>query len=146
MAKKYQHVMFATDLNNKNSNIDIEAAQEAQDLANLFSAKFSLLHVVQPIASAYGYIGDYGLEKQLVQEAQIQMEKISKELNVNEEDTYIIEGQPKEDIINFSKEVNVDLLVLQGHRHHFLGILGSTANTVINKAECDVMVLATGKK
>lgn len=142
MAKKYQHVLFATDLNDK----DLNPIEEAQNLAKVFDAKFSLLHVVRTIATTYGYIGDYDFEKQLIEQAQLQMEKIGNHFNVEKENQHIIQGYPKEDIIKFAEAKDVDLIVLNGHRHNFLGALGSTANAVANKAKCDIFILAEGKK
>ncbi|ODN43425.1 universal stress protein [Piscirickettsia litoralis] len=141
MTKRYQHVLYATDLNDKSNS----AAEEAQSLAELFNAKFSLLHVVRPIATTYGYIGDYELERQLMKEAKTQMVKLGDQLGVGEENLHLVEGYPKEDIIEFSDEIGADLIVLNGHRHHFLGTLGSVANAVANKSNCDVLVLASEK-
>jgi universal stress protein A len=46
------------------------------------------------------------------------------------------------EIVRFAKEHNADLLVLGSHGNHmFSGILGSTANSVINHAGCDVLAV-----
>ncbi|ODN41858.1 universal stress protein [Piscirickettsia litoralis] len=142
MTKKYQHILFATDLNDKN----LAPIENAQQIAKSFDAKFSLLHVIRTMATTYGYIGDYNLEKQLVEQANNAMKKLGAQFDIDQKDLHIVQGYPKEDIIRFSDENDVDLIILNGHSHNFIGALGSTANSVANRATCDILILAEGKK
>ncbi|QGP57198.1 Universal stress protein A (plasmid) [Piscirickettsia salmonis] len=98
------------------------------------------------MATTYGYIGDYRLEEQLVEQAEMTMKKFGAQFNINSQDLHVIQGYPKEDIIKFSDEHQVDLIILNGHSHNFIGALGSTANSVANRATCDTFILSKGKK
>ncbi|ODN41844.1 universal stress protein [Piscirickettsia litoralis] len=141
MTKKYKHALFATDLDEGSS----EAIQQAQELSSQLAGKFSLLHVVPDISRTYGYMGAPIYDSELLKSAADEMALMCNKLDISEDSQNIVEGYPKEDILTFAKDENVDLIILSGHRHHWLGMLGSTANVIVNKAECDVFVLASTK-
>ncbi|ODN42127.1 universal stress protein [Piscirickettsia litoralis] len=140
--KKYQHVLFATDLDERSES----AAEYARDFAALLDAKFSMLHIVQVVAAAYGYVGDYDFEQQIVEDAHAEMARLAGKLGVESGSCQVVKGYPKEDLLRKAKQMGVDLIILHGHRHHWLGMLGSTANSIVNKAECDVLVLSAESK
>ncbi|RNC76965.1 universal stress family protein [Piscirickettsiaceae bacterium NZ-RLO2] len=142
MTKKYQHALFATDLGDGSS----ESIQQAQELSSQLSVKLSLLHVVPDISRTYGYMGVPVYDSELLKNATDEMTIICSKLNISEDNQHVVEGYPKEDILTFAKDERVDLIILNGHRHNWLGMLGSTADAIVNKAECDVFVLASGKK
>ena len=47
----------------------------------------------------------------------------------------------KVSLIEKAKELKVEVIYLNGHKHNIVGRLGSVADYVINKAECDVLIL-----
>lgn len=58
-------------------------------------------------------------------------------------DHFIFEfGRPVEKIIDVAKSETADLIVVGSHGRHGLGLLlGSTANGVLHRAECDVLTV-----
>lgn len=51
-------------------------------------------------------------------------------------------GEPREEIIRIAEQENVDLIVVGSHGEHGLALLlGSTANSVLHYAKCDVLAV-----
>ena len=51
-------------------------------------------------------------------------------------------GVPKQEIIHIADQEQVDLIVVGSHGRHGLSLLlGSTANSVLHYAKCDVMAI-----
>ncbi len=133
----YKHILLATDLS-KDGEI---AADKARELANLYQAKLSILHVIEPIPT-YGYIEIAELEEARREEVNQALVKLSQRLQVQALDQHIEVGLTKHQILRKAKDLNVDLIVVGSHSHHGLSILlGSTANAILHNAECDVMVV-----
>lgn len=133
----YQHILLAADLTQENS----DTVQKAREMAKLFGAKLSLLHVVEPIPN-YGFVGITDIEDKLVEEAKLALTKLGKEIMVPEADQWVAIGNPKREILASAKELNVDLIILGSHTGiHFSEILGSTTNGVLHHSHCDVLTV-----
>ncbi|MDN5937003.1 MAG: universal stress protein, partial [Nitrosospira sp.] len=51
-------------------------------------------------------------------------------------------GVPEREIVRIAEEERVDLIVVGSHGRHGLALLlGSTANSVLHHAKCDVMAI-----
>ncbi|MCP3680600.1 MAG: universal stress protein [Gammaproteobacteria bacterium] len=135
----YKHLMFATDLTEENAH----TIPRVKKLAELYGAKLSVVHVVEHLATvAYGYIGSFDIEQQLLEEAKNEMKKVGEKLGVAEEDQHVEVGHPKTEIIEIAKKLNVDLIVVGSHGRHGLGVLlGSTCNAILHSAPCDVLTV-----
>lgn len=145
----YKHILFATELNETKSYIEDKVTQ----LQQFTQARLSIIHVVEPIPSAY-YSGEYGIISGLDSEDSIGTTKILKErakevlqplvnrLNLTEQDLHIPIGHTGSEILAFAQKENVDLIITCSHGVHGLQLLlGSTTNTILHGAKCDVLAV-----
>ena len=139
----YQHILLTTDFTKCSQWV----AQRARDLANLYHARLSLLHVVDnlPIAdSVYGPVipFDVDITDQLVETARQRLHAMADELGIPSDSQSLEVGSPQLEIIRVAEEREVDLIVVGSHGRHGLGLLlGSTANAVLHHAKCDVLAV-----
>lgn len=137
----YKKILLCTDF----SDASVKSLNKALSIAQAFSADFLICHVVSPIASipvnGYYYPLDIELEKNVMDEAKKKMQSVTQELNIKKENIHVFFGDPKESIVSFAKEQKTDLIIVAGHHHSFLGMLGSTANYITNKSVCDILII-----
>jgi universal stress protein A len=70
------------------------------------------------------------------------MTALGDRLRVPHEDRHIEIGTTGRTILRLSAELKVDLIILGSHgRHGLAALLGSTARTVLNGADCDVLAV-----
>ena len=117
-------------------------------MAQKGKARITLLHAIHINISPYGPANLALIKQDLRQEAGTKISKVAalaKQQNVSA-DYVIQEGKPSSVIENFVKEQPVDLVILGCHRHRGLGWFGRrrTAEKVVRKAQCPVLVLQTG--
>lgn len=141
--ENYQHILLAADFSSQTDRI----AQRARNLAQAYGSKLSVLHVVDnlPIAdSAYGPVIPFDMEltDELLAAAKKRLQKLASELSVPEDNQWLEIGSPKLEIIRIADENEVDLIVVGSHGRHGLALLlGSTANSVLHHAKCDVLAV-----
>lgn len=137
----YQKVLLCTDF----SEASMKSFNKAISLSAAFNAEVHVCHAVSPVASipvhGYYYPVNIDLESEALQEAQDKMNKLVADFNLDKQNIHVFFADPKEGIVSFAKELNFDLIVIAGHHHSFLGMLGSTANYIANKIHCDVLIL-----
>jgi nucleotide-binding universal stress UspA family protein len=125
-----------------------KALQYAIPLARQFGASLTLLHVVQmsyPVGGEFATV-DYTLcEKELCdltekQLAVLAREEISAGVPAA---TLVRRGYPVQQIIDAASELEIDLILLSTHGHTGLKhvFLGSTAENVVRRAPCPVLVV-----
>lgn len=138
----YQHILIAVDLTEECHPV----IKRAQDLANCFQAKLSLMHTVEPMAMAFG--GDVPMDLSALQ--QQQLDQAQQKINdfcaqypeIPPERRHIVYGQPRQEIHHLATEQGCDLIVVGSHGRHGLALLlGSTANDVLHGAICDVLAV-----
>ncbi|MBA6265309.1 universal stress protein [Colwellia sp. Bg11-12] len=145
----YKHILFATELNEEKSLVEAKVIA----LQKLTQAKLSVIHVIEPIPSAY-YGGVYGVipdidpidsmstTNALEERAKLALQPLTKRLNIQEHDLHIPIGHTSGEILSFAKKENVDLIITGSHGVHGLQLLlGSTANAVLHGAKCDVLAV-----
>ncbi|MEH6384226.1 MAG: universal stress protein [Colwellia sp.] len=145
----YKHILFATELNEEKSLVEAKVIA----LQKLTQAKLSVIHVIEPIPSAY-YGGVYGVipdidpidsmstTNALEERAKLALQPLTKRLNIQEQDLHIPIGHTSGEILSFAKKENVDLIITGSHGVHGLQLLlGSTANAVLHGAKCDVLAV-----
>lgn len=143
----YRHILLATDFGDGAELI----ARRAHDLAQLYQAKLSLLHVMDymPIAdAAYGPAApfDADLSQQLEQTALRKLVIIAESLGVAGALCRVEIGSPKVEVIRIAEELGVDLIVLGTHGKHGLQLLlGSTSSSVLHYTQCDVLAVRLKK-
>jgi nucleotide-binding universal stress UspA family protein len=126
-----------------------DALRYAVDLGSIFDAELILIFVVESV----GYPADLGygqapipqLERELSERGRAELERLAREtvgdrLAVK---FHVPAGRPFVEIIKAAREFGADLIVIATHGHtgveHIL--FGSTAEKVVRKAPCPVMVV-----
>jgi len=141
----YQHILCAVDLSDEN----LAVATRAMELAKQFGAKLSLLHVVEyiPIDLANELVlpQQQEIEDQLIEQSRKAISLLASKLEFENITENTVTGSTKAEIIEFTKDNMVDLIVIGQHgRHGFSRLLGSTANAVLHHASCDVLAVYIG--
>ncbi len=124
------------------------ALEYAKLFAERFNAELILLNVVEPVVFVadltMGQVNVPSIESELIQKSEEKIREIVNSLK----DKYNIKGEvklgkPYAEIIETAKSESVDLIVIGSHGHtgveHLL--FGSTAEKVIRKATCPVLII-----
>jgi universal stress protein A len=137
----YEHILVAVDLTEECDPVIKRAVDLAGD-----TAKLSLVHIVEPMAMAFG--GDVPMDLSQLQQQQFDQAKerlerlIAKYPNLKKDQSHLTYGQPRQEIHHLAKEQGCDLIVVGSHGRHGLALLlGSTANDVLHGAPCDVLAV-----
>lgn len=143
---RYQHVLAPIDF----SNMATAVIKRAKELAESYDARLSILHVVQdvplgaePFGEPSALVLNEELREQQLKHAEDKLEQLAAEhelpLSV---DRAITEGFATDAILEFATERQVDLIVVaHSGKKGFFGLLGSTADSVVKSAKCDVLVM-----
>lgn len=135
----YRHILLTTDLSVQSKQTAFKALQ----LAEVYGARITLLHVIEPLPGyAMGTMPVIDLEKEMFDQAKMHMMDLAKELVIPETDQKIEIGSVKSCILKIANELNVDLIIMGSHgRHGIEHLLGSTAAAVLSHAKSDVLVV-----
>lgn len=139
----YQHILLAVDYSGHNDTV----ARRAKDLAEKYQAKLSIIHVLDNIPmpdTGYGTVislaEDSGYE--LLETEKARLMQIGDQLSIAPGNRWMIWGTPKQEIVLLAERENIDLIVVGSHGRHGLSLLlGSTANSILHSAGCDVMTI-----
>lgn len=135
----YQHIVVAAELTAESEPVIAKAAEVAKETG----AVLSLVHAVETVPTyGYGYNITVGIQDELMEVAEKTMSELCKTFSVPEDNCYIEQGAPKTIILDRVKALGADLVIIGSHGRHGLGkLLGSTANAVVNGADCDVLTV-----
>lgn len=145
----YQNILCAIDFS-KSSHA---AFLRASELANLYEAKLTLFHVVEyfPEDRSNVQIAPENVDPKTYREEQAQS-SLSELIqgsgckNVGKEVRFSTHSA-RHEIVRYTDEQNVDLIVIASHGHHGItALLGSTANSVLHSVSCDVLVVSAKSK
>ena len=82
------------------------------------------------------------VQLQLEEQARERLAKLASQLNVAEENQHVVLGQAAREMHRIANEGDVDLLVVGSHGRHGLALIfGSTSNSVLHGANCDVLAV-----
>jgi universal stress protein A len=145
----YKHILFAIELNEEKKFIEDKVIK----LQELTQARLSVIHVVEPIPSAY-YAGGYGVmpgldpvdgfgsTSILAERAKKVLQPLIERLNITEQDLHLPIGHISGEVLDFAQKENVDLIVTGSHGVRGLQLLlGSTCNAILHGAKCDVLAV-----
>jgi universal stress protein A len=142
----YQHILVAIDLTEECDPV----IRRARELAQASDATLSMVHIVEPMAMAFG--GDVPmdlsqLQQQQFDQAKEKLEKLKlKYPDMKAGESHLVYGQPRQEIHQLAKNQQCDLIVVGSHGRHGLALLlGSTANDVLHGAPCDVLAVRLKK-
>lgn len=138
-------IVVTTDL----SDYSLRALPYAIGLAERFEAKLKIVCVNEPALQvsdvAWVGIDPRGTDEERTREARAAIEKIIRE-NVPKgvaAEAHVFTGNAVENIINFARDTNADLLVMCTHGRSGLShvLMGSTAEAVVRRSPCPVLTL-----
>jgi universal stress protein A len=138
----YKHILHATDFSRSCRVVSERAAQ----IAKQHGARLSLLHVVDyvplDLSNDMMLAEPIDVDGRLVEEARTNLDRLASDLDVPDAQTHITLGSTGSEIRRVAEEQGVDLVVVGSHGRHGLALLlGSTANTVLHGAKCDVLAV-----
>lgn len=142
----YKHILVAVDFTEECHPV----IQRAQALAGTCQARLSLVHVVEPMAMAFG--GDVPMDLSMLQQQQFDQARERLDTVAGQypelfsDQRHLAYGQPRQEIHRLAEEQQCDLIVVGSHGRHGLALLlGSTANDVLHGAPCDVLAVRLKK-
>jgi len=144
----YQKILVAVDLSSE-SELVLRKAQ-------LIAGQNADLHVVYvqepmdnvyvgivPQSAAFSGLGD--LEAQLGEELKEKLTALGESFNLPSDHLHILHGSPAHEIHRFARDNETQLIVIGTHGQKGLQLLlGSTANSVLHGAGCDVLSVRIG--
>jgi universal stress protein A len=137
----YGKILLALDLSAECDQL----IDKAREIASANSAELYLLHVIEPLSFAYG--GDVPMDLTTIQEqlddhAHSRLQKYSERLDYPVTQQLVITGHTETEIHRLAQEKEIDLIIVGSHGRHGLALLlGSTANSVLHAANCDVLAV-----
>ncbi|MGZ5008491.1 MAG: universal stress protein [Methylobacter sp.] len=143
----YRHILLAVDYSEHGDRV----ARRAKDLAEKYQAQLSIVHVLDNIPmpdTGYGTVISLNENSgyDLLEAEKTKLMLIGDRLGAAQANRWLIWGSPKQEIVLLAEREKVDLIVVGSHgRHGFSLLLGSTANSVLHYAGCDVMAVRLGK-
>ncbi|WP_152224579.1 universal stress protein [Pseudomonas sp. SCB32] len=142
----YQHILVAVDLTEECDPV----MKRAVALAGSTEARLSVVHVVEPMAMAFG--GDVPMDLSMLQQQQFDQAKERLHQftltysEITSSQCHLVYGQPRQEIHRLADEQDCDLIIVGSHGRHGLALLlGSTANDVLHGAPCDVLAVRLQK-
>ncbi len=142
----YQHILVAVDLTEECDPV----MKRAVALAGSTQARLSVVHVVEPMAMAFG--GDVPMDLSMLQQQQFDQAKERLHQftltysEITSSQCHLVYGQPRQEIHRLAAEQDCDLIIVGSHGRHGLALLlGSTANDVLHGAPCDVLAVRLQK-
>jgi universal stress protein A len=82
------------------------------------------------------------VQSQLQQQATERIALLGEQLDINSDDQHIILGHPAQEMHRMASEQDIDLIVVGSHGRHGLALIfGSTSNSVLHGATCDVLAV-----
>lgn len=137
----YSKMLLAVDLSDESDQL----IEKARTIASNNKMQLTVLHVIEPLSFAYG--GDVPMDLTTVQEqldehARKKLARFCEKLGYPVESQLVLTGHTESEIHRIAEEKNCDLIVVGSHGRHGLALLlGSTANSVLHGAPCDVLAI-----
>lgn len=121
------------------------AVRRGRELAEKYQSDLYVLHIVEfipPVDTSFGALSPFevDLTDQMVDASRIRITELAGKLGIPDEHCLVVVGSPKQEIIRVAEDLGADLIIVGTHGRHGLGkLLGSTAASVVNHAQCDVL-------
>ena len=137
-----KHILLATDL----TSISALAAQYATRLAQHSHARFSVLHVFNPLRlPSSEVIGAHPTPQEVRARDEQRMEVLLESIrtHVSNVEKHLLDGEPTPTVIDFATREGVDMIVTGTHGGRAFDrlLLGSTAEAIVRKSPCPVMTI-----
>jgi nucleotide-binding universal stress UspA family protein len=143
--KQFSTILFANDFSEGSDY----AFDYALSLANQFSAKLLIVHVINEPVDLRGFyvphISFENLEKEIADGAEKMMARFCTEnlAGFDRFEKHVITGVPYEEIVKKADESGADLIIMGTHGRKGVDhlLFGSTAERVVRNATCPVMTV-----
>ena len=137
----YKHILVGLDLSPESQQV----IDRVKLLFGHTDTKISVCHILEPLTFTYGSdipVDLSDVQLQLEQQAKERLASICEPLNVADENQLVILGQPATEMRRLARERDIDLIVVGSHGRHGLALIfGSTSNSVLHGAPCDVLAV-----
>lgn len=138
----YRHILYATHFGENSESISFKVKQ----LADLFNAALSLIHVVEAIpldiTSEFSLPYQLDLETELLGHARKRLQEMGGKIGVSPTRCYAEIGTPKASIADLARRANVDLIVIGSHSKHGIAkFFSSTSDSVLKESLCDILTI-----
>lgn len=109
-----------------------------------------IIYVQEPMDSVYLGVVPYGpvfvgmdqVETRLKDELKSKLSDLGNRYGIGQDRLHFLDGTPSREIHRFAEEVKADLIVIGTHGQKGVQLLlGSTANSVLHGASCDVLAV-----
>jgi Universal stress protein UspA and related nucleotide-binding proteins len=146
---KLQRILVPIDFSDHSKN----ALKYAISFAQQFKASIDLIYVVEPTVYpadfSFGQIGFPNVEEELQVHGNEELGNlIKKEIGGKVVSRKVVRtGKPFYEINQYAQERDIDLIIIATHGHSGMEhiLFGSTAEKVVRKAPCPVLVVRTGE-
>lgn len=144
--KMYQRILVAIDISGEAEQVMLKA----KSIAEQNQAKLDLIHVVEPVVIESTFdltpMIDAEIEDNLVNRSKSFVSSMISRLGMTIDQVLVPVGSTKGEIHDAAKALGSDLIIIGTHGRHGVGLLlGSTANSVLHGAECDVLSVKVTK-
>lgn len=143
MTDVYRTVLAAIDCSEDSRHLLERAVAVTSD-----SARLHLLHVIEPLALAYG--ADVPMDVSEVQNSLMEKARetaldYAREFGVSTDNVHVELGSIEKTIQDKAERIHADLIVVGSHTRTGLALLlGSTARGLVPGARCDVLAVKVG--
>lgn len=138
----YKNILVAVDLSADSAFI----LDKARELAKLYQAQLSMVHVMEPIAVGYAVevtsIDIEGLHEEASRHARLALQQLGTSVDIPQHRLHNVLGQPAREIRELAKKLAADLIVMGGHgKHGWDLVFGSTSSGVTHGVSCDLLIV-----
>lgn len=134
----YKNILVATDLMD-NAN---DLLNKATAVAKQNNAELHLVHVIEPPISAEyaAALGFAAFPDPDTDDARTVLKTLAEAFSIDEEHQHVLVGPVANQTVNLAQSLNCDLILIGSHASHGIeDLLGSTANAILDEAQCDVL-------
>jgi universal stress protein A len=142
----YRRILVAIDCSD-------ESAQVLSRAAGVLSGndgELHLIHVIEPLALAYGAdvpMDVTDLQSGLMQQARETADTYASRYQIPADNVHVELGSIEKTILDQADKLNADLIVVGSHTRSGLALLlGSTARGLVPGAHCDVLAVKVDQK
>lgn len=137
----YQTLLIAID----GSESSAKVLQRAMLLAENDASRLHVIHVIEPLALAYGAdmpMDVTELQQNLIHQAKESICSLTSGLPIPDEQIYVELGSIEKSVHEKAADLEADIIVMGSHMRGGWGILlGSTARGMLPGSQCDVLAV-----
>ena len=138
----YKKILVALDFSPESEAV----GRRAVELAERCGARLSLIHVLEYLPMDLGDgmlpVEPMGFDEELENQAKERMAELAAKLGLEHSPRRLEVGATRGEILRAAEEEGCDLIVVGSHERHGLALLlGSTANSIVHHAPCDVLAV-----